>query len=45
MKNTLLRKILCAAMSAMMLLSLTACGDKTNDDGKSNMQLRRRRVS
>ena len=33
MKNTLLRKILCAAMSAMMLLSLTACGDKTNDDG------------
>lgn len=32
MKNTLLRKILCAAMSAMMLLSLTACGDKTNDN-------------
>lgn len=32
MKNTLLRKILCAVMSAMMLLSLTACGDKTNDN-------------
>ena len=32
MKNTLLRKILCAAMSAMMLLSLTACGDKQTDN-------------
>ena len=36
MKNTLLRKILCAATSAMMLLSLTACGDKSDDNNGEN---------
>ena len=36
MKNTLLRKILCAATSAMMLLSLTACGDKSHDNNGEN---------